>query len=659
MKRYILLVLSSLSLCTTLFATNTTTILNNNGTYLFPQILITHQNKTYTSQQTKILNGNNINLITQNTIQHSGATNITEVLSHNASVQTYSQIGANPIFYLRGQRATILFNGQPISQFDSSGQNISYIPISNVERIEITNNSSSVLYGSMGIGGTINIITKDASELQNQVSISPSYPAYGKVSANFYKKLAHNWTLGFSNTSQDQSGYRNYSRSIQSATQLSITKKYETGKLIINLNNGYQNLQYPGPLSHTEERQDPWQANNGKQDYNTYTMQLSVNWQQRINDNLNFSNYAIYRQMWANGDYPDKPADESAFKPFTQNTQLWSTRPVFTVKSKLYGKPLTTTIGVDLSHQTFSQSGTIPHAEQNNIEPFLQSKLQLNKQWSFGGGTRFAYISTNGSFTPPSSTPLPPVSNNDSYKTYALSSFLQYRWTRAFTSAFEISRAYQLPFIDQSSYTGASTTFGLKPQTSISYSLNNSYNIKKISLGLNFYFMNTENQIYYNPPKSANQNLDPTRQFGVIANANYQILTSLSLGGSTSLLYNNFRSGEYDGKQVPAQPNLQAEAHFMLKLTERLDWYLQEQYHGSQYPDSDLKNAGTKVAPYWLTNTALNYHLNNWRIQLRVNNILNKYYYNYVTSYYYNGYQCSYYPADGINGHLSLTYTFL
>ena len=651
MKRYLLLTLSGLSFCTTLFAANSPpTAFDSNGTYILPQILITHQNKTDTPQQTKISDGDNTSVITQQAIATSGAENITQVLSQNASVQTYSQTGANPVFYLRGQRATILLNGQPINQFDSSGQNISFISMSDVEKIEITNNSSSVLYGSMGIGGTINIITKNASELQNQISISPSYPTYGQASASFHKNLGNNWTLGFSNTSQDQSEYRDYSRSIQSATQLSLTKKYETGKLRINLNNGYQNLQFPGALRIDQEQQDPWQAGDGKEDYDTYTVQLGVDWQQQINEDLDFSNYAVYRQMWANGNFP--VSDHA----FTQYAELWSTRPVFTIKSKLYGKPLTTTIGADLSHQTFSQSDTISHAEQNNIEPFVQSKLELNKQWSLGGGARFAYITTNGDFIKKKSI----IHNSDVYTTYALSSFLQYRWTRAFTTAFEVSRAYQLPFIDQSSFTGATTTFGLKPQTSISYSLNNSYNTKRLSLGLDLYFMNTENQIYFDPNKDANQNLDPTRQFGAIINADYQLLTRLSLGGSTSLLYNNFRSGAYDGKQVPGQPNIQAELHSTLKLTERLDWYLQEQFHGAQYPDSDLDNGGAKVAPYWLTNTALNYHLKNWRIQLRINNLFNKYYYNYVTGYYSaKTFKYSYYPADGINGHLSVTYTFL
>jgi outer membrane receptor protein involved in Fe transport len=663
MKHYLLLILSSLSFCTTLFAAESPpTALDSNGTYVLPQILITHQNKTDTSQKTKISGGDNTSVITQQAIATSGAENITQVLSQNASVQTYSQTGANPVFYLRGQRATILLNGQPISQFDSSGQNISFIPMSDVEKIEINNNSSSVLYGSMGIGGTINIITKNASKMQNQISISPSYPTYGQASASFHKDLGSDWVLGFSNTSQNQSGYRDYSRTINSATQLSLSKKYETGKLTINLNNGYQNLQFPGALTNTDEQQNPWQATSGKQDYETYTAQLGIDWQQEINENLDFSNYAVYRQMWANGDYPDP---KSGLPAFTQNAQLWSTRPALKIYSKFYGRALSTIIGADLSHQTFSQSTTIHHAEQNNIEPFVQSKLQLNKQWSFGGGARFAYISTNGSFTP---SLAPPVSNNDVYTTYALSSFLQYRWTRAFTTAFEVSRAYQLPFIDQSSLTGqgtTTTTFGLKPQTSISYSLNNSYNTKSLSLGLDLYFMNTENQIYFDSTavqhnKGANVNLDPTRQFGAIINANYQLFTRLSLGGSTSLLYNTFRSGSLDGKQVPGQPNLQAETHFTLKLTERLDWYLQEQYHGTQYPDSDLKNAGAKVAPYWLTNTALNYHLNNWRIQLRINNLFNKYYYDYVTGYSAgNAFKYSYYPADGINGHLSLTYTFL
>ncbi len=620
-------------------------------TYLLPEIIVhSHDQNIQTSPDSS----QTYSIISQKDIKASGAQSIPQALSQNASVQSYDQTGANPVFYIRGHRASVLLNGVPLNQFDSSGQNLSSIPISSIEKIKVSNDSNSVQNGSMGMGGTIDIITKSAKQAKNHVSISASHPTYGQIDTSFQHQFNNGLSLTLSNSAQNKEDYRDFSRQINNATQLTLAKKYQTGKLVFTLNNGYQNLQFPGGLSTQQKNQNPWQSSTEKENYLTHTLQLTLNWHQNLSKKAFLQNIISYQDMRGKGSAPDS----KFFKSFTQNYQNIQLLPSLNIKSLFFGKKTSSKIGIDFSHQTFSQSSIINNAQQTNISPFLESFITLNKKIQTGGGFRLAYINTSGNFkSPPPNSP-----SSQSYQTYAINSFLKYKWTPQFSNTFRIARAYQLPFIDQSNLAyseGSTTTFGLKPQTSISYSLDNNLHLKKFSANLNFYLMNTKNQIYYNPAVNANVNLAPTQQIGIILNTNYQLLKPLSIGGSLNFMRNRFKAGLDSGNTVPGQPYLQAEMHSLWQINHNLSFYLQEQFNSTQYADSDLKNNAGKVAPYWLTNLAFNYQLKSWDIKFRINNLFNTYYYNYVTVFQ-NGstLEHSYYPANGINGMLTLGYTF-
>ncbi len=62
-----------------------------------------------------------------------------------------------------GQRVKILLDGIPLADRDATRQSIGQIDINSVERIEIVEGPMSVAYGTDGLGGVINIITKKAS----------------------------------------------------------------------------------------------------------------------------------------------------------------------------------------------------------------------------------------------------------------------------------------------------------------------------------------------------------------------------------------------------------------------------------------------------------------------------------------------------------------
>ena len=108
--------------------------------------------------------------INAQTIEHSPATTTSELLNlipnlhigeangHTGSVQNYSLRGGKP------KDVLILINGIPTSDHSqiSGFENLNFIPVESIEKIEVVAGGSSTLYGSNASAGVINIILKDA-----------------------------------------------------------------------------------------------------------------------------------------------------------------------------------------------------------------------------------------------------------------------------------------------------------------------------------------------------------------------------------------------------------------------------------------------------------------------------------------------------------------
>ena len=604
--------------------------------YLLPKLLISNSNSKVRNNKNYIMNGKNVELISHTSIVDSGADTISQVLLQNASVQVRSgNTVGNPTFYLRGQRATILVDGRPLNQFDRSSQSINMIPLSSISKVEIINSSSGVEYGSMGMGGVINIITNNPSQVEDQFFISPSYPRYGQTGISLSQYLGNDWGVVLSNDFSNRLGSQDYSNALNSATEFNLTKESTKGKMNIRLNNGYQNIHYPGPINGT-----------GREHYISNTTQFSINLQKNLDEKLKFISYLMYRQMWANIFFPES---NPRYQYSTQNYQTISFTPSLKYMFTIDGKDIRSILGLALSYQSFNQS-LLSSATQSEVAPFINSSFKFNKYWLMGFGLRFSNIEAINKLT------------SKRYNPYAFDVFIDYSWTSEITTSFRVAHAFQLPFIDDSLGMGLeSPSFNLRPESSMSYSINNSYNTKKVTVGLNIYFMDIRNQIYYisDIDTHKNMNLDPTQEIGGILSASYQVVPKFNIGTSISISDNTFRSGNYIGKQVPNNSNVQFEGHFIYRLTQSIDWYLQEQYYGSRYPQGDLENISNKVPSYFLTNTSLNYHIHNWKIQLRVNNLLNKYYYSDVIMPEQDKLNLYYYQADGVNGYLRISYFFL
>mgnify|MGYP000081651237 FL=1 len=118
-------------------------------------------------------------VITAEDIENKGFVSVFDALEQTIGIQSYSYTGgqgdngsSTGRTYIRGldKGTLILLNGAPINL--NNYNSTAGIPISAVERIEVVKGSNSVLYGSEAMGGVINIVTKKAGKVRNDIAIT-------------------------------------------------------------------------------------------------------------------------------------------------------------------------------------------------------------------------------------------------------------------------------------------------------------------------------------------------------------------------------------------------------------------------------------------------------------------------------------------------------
>jgi iron complex outermembrane recepter protein len=116
---------------------------------------------TITAQDIKARGFNSVTEVLQSAVQATGAVQGPQSSgSFTQGAQTVSLYGLNPEFTL------LLIDGKPVTNFgqlyngQSNFNNISNIPISMVDHIDIVPGGASSIYGSAAIAGVVNIVTK-------------------------------------------------------------------------------------------------------------------------------------------------------------------------------------------------------------------------------------------------------------------------------------------------------------------------------------------------------------------------------------------------------------------------------------------------------------------------------------------------------------------
>ncbi len=183
MKRKILL-LSVITSQTLLFA--------NSDSLGEIEVISVNKTKQKASQSTS-----NIDVITNEDIRQNGYTSVVEALSRSLGINISQNggIGQKSSFFLRGMdsgKILVLVDGMRLNDPSTTNSTsmIEFLPISNVEQIEIIRGGSSSVWGANASAGVVNIITKEALKdgVSGSVGINGgSHQTKGSDVSLFYK----------------------------------------------------------------------------------------------------------------------------------------------------------------------------------------------------------------------------------------------------------------------------------------------------------------------------------------------------------------------------------------------------------------------------------------------------------------------------------------
>ncbi|MEE9598212.1 MAG: TonB-dependent receptor [Acidiferrobacterales bacterium] len=140
-----------------------------------------------------------VTVITRANIDKSGAQSVPEVLSGVAGVDitTSGGFGKLTSVFMRGTASTqvlVLVDGIEVGSVTSGATAWEFLPISEIERIEIVRGPRSTLYGSQAIGGVIQIFTrKGEGPPQARVVVSAGSNATSELTTGFSGSTDTNW----------------------------------------------------------------------------------------------------------------------------------------------------------------------------------------------------------------------------------------------------------------------------------------------------------------------------------------------------------------------------------------------------------------------------------------------------------------------------------
>ncbi|MBN1907058.1 MAG: TonB-dependent receptor [Deltaproteobacteria bacterium] len=253
--------------------------------------------------------------LTSDQIEASGAETLDEALKLLPGINVVTGGQGVPRLNLRGMRprhVTLLIDGIPFNSAGDGQFDPSLITTVNIAKIKISYGNDSVLYGTGGLGGVINVITKKGTE-KTEINIDGKYRQKDNilakanisggtdkvnyfVSASDYSSDGYRLSDDFIKTDYEDGGTRNNSdkelRSLFGNVTLTPNDKTQAG-LIINYITG----EYGIPAI-TLDRDDPFGKNPKYErvdDHEAISMSLSGCY--NINGHLSFRGWAFMNDL--------------------------------------------------------------------------------------------------------------------------------------------------------------------------------------------------------------------------------------------------------------------------------------------------------------------------------------------------------------------------
>lgn len=599
----------------------------------------------------------NVAVITQEDIRKSGAQDITALLRGKSGIQV-SDTNSGASFAMRGfsggqsaHNTLILVDGRRLNKADLSGLQLGAIAMSQVERIEILSGSAGVLYGDQAVGGVINIILKSTAREGGHVGVRvgdfDTRGAYASKSG----QLSDYWHYQVSADYAKTDNYREHNEQDSGMLSSRIEYQRDSERFHAVLSYFDDDRQWPGSLTENEYRANPRQSKSTHaEDYgHEISRSLDVGYQKGVGEAWQLATSLQYSDTSTNARTSITPSKGE----LDQLTVSISGEKSFAAKG---GEEGTWIVGVDYANNTFDYFSLFTDRDnrQQRVSVFSQLHYPLSSQTTLVLGGRKSRVTDD--LTDAETYP-----NGEQLKAHA--SALEIGVNHFID---EINRIYirgeqnfRFAKVDEQAYTSPGV-FGLDPQRGNSLELGWRQEAENYQIGADLYRLEIDDEILFDSNAispsggsgGANVNADRSVRYGGSLSGQVQVTPKWLVATEYHYIDAEFTEGDNKGNALPwvamHTATLQSTVHF----TQDILMSLEGIYTGSRYKDGDTANSKGKLSPYWLSNFALQYELDQWLTTFRVDNLFDKQYPASANSW------GAYYPGDGRQLTLEARYSF-
>jgi iron complex outermembrane receptor protein len=278
---------------------------------------------------------------------------------------------------------------------------------------------------------------------------------------------------------------------------------------------------------------------------------------------------------------------------------------------------------------------------------FIQDNIDLTHYLSFDLGYRhqkerftFDYIGT-----------APSIDDDLKTKEDAFETGLNYNFSDKGNIYLRFARSFRIPKTDEYFSVWATPPINqeLLVQKAKTITWGGNYKLsKEFEASLDFFWMNLDNEIFYDDATWTNKNYPKSRRKGFDLSLNFKPADNIIIKTGYRYTEAKFKKGDYAGKIVPAVPKSKFILGLEYELLKCLSIHLDNIYVGKQYLINDLMNQANKLDSYFLTNLKIEFKYNNMSIFAGINNLFDESYSEYASTNA-AGTTRLYYPSPGRN----------
>ena len=631
-----------------------------------------------------------VTVVTREQIANSSATNLPDLLSRYAGINTRTNAGSPDVAIdLRGfgasgdQNTLVLLDGQRLNDIELTTVRWSAIPLEAIERVEIQRGGGAVMYGGGATGGTINIITRSSIAGDRSATVAASAGTYNSNDLRASVNIAGDST-GFALTASQHNSdnYRDNNRLEQGNLLGDLRWSGNRAGLVFKFGLDNQSLRLPGARTAVQLGTDPrgsatpndYSARDGKQAtlsgrYAFEAAELAVDLSYRDTRRIGFfDDYSGF-----------------GFSTFTDtHASVWALTPRLKTPYRVLGLDNVLIVGMDadiwdyqaLRAARFERLG----APQVDLAAAQKDRAYYVQHTAFGTATKLTLgarlqrvdISANDRVNPANYAN---ASMGRSPRAWEMA--LRHNLNPVLALFGKLGASFRVASVDEiyNQFGGPafdSMVMPLEPQTSRDREIGAEYRSGAGRLQARIYRMDLRNEIHFNAINFTNMNLSPTQREGFELEGNRKFGERIDLFGSFTRANAVFREGVYNGfdaafapirvdlagKQVPLVPRNSAKLGLGWQFAAKTRLSGSLGYVGKQYFDNDQANTYPgQMASFVTADAKLSHAAGPWTFTLAGNNLTDRKYYTYAIR---NAAGSSFnaYPMAGRNVLLTAAYRF-